>query len=169
MSLPRRSRVGAVYTESRMPGEVQFMATGMTDPIAELATLSTAQLRARWERAGGRPAPKRASRDLLLRLVAYHLQEQTEGGLSKATRRRLAKLGGLNGQDSQPPASPTPRLKPGCRLIREWHGVTHSVIVLDRGFDYRGTRYASLSQIARIITGARWSGPLFFGLRKTAS
>ncbi len=145
------------------------MATGMTDPIAELATLSTAELRARWERAGGRPAPKRASRDLLLRLVAYHLQEQTEGGLSKATRRRLAKLGGLNGQVSQPPASPTPRLKPGCRLIREWHGVTHSVIALDHGFDYRGTRYASLSQIARTITGARWSGPLFFGLRKAGS
>ncbi len=145
------------------------MATGMTDPIAELATLSAAELRARWERTGGRPAPKRASRDLLLRLVAYHLQAQTEGGLSKATRRRLAKLGGLNGQVSQPPASPTPRLKPGCRLIREWHGVTHSVIVLDHGFDYRGTRYASLSQIARTITGARWSGPLFFGVRKTAS
>ena len=145
------------------------MATGMTDRIAELATLSTADLRACWERAGGRPAPKRASRDLLLRLVAYHLQEQIEGGLSKATRRRLAKLGGLNGQVSQTPAPPTPRLKPGCRLIREWHGVTHSVIVLDHGFDYRGTRYASLSQIARIITGARWSGPLFFGLRKTAS
>ncbi len=145
------------------------MATGMTGAIAELATLSTAELRARWERTGGRPAPKRASRDLLLRLVAYHLQEQTEGGLSKATRRRLAKLGGLNGQVSQTPSPPTPRLKPGCRLIREWHGVTHSVIVLDHGFDYRGTRYASLSQIARTITGARWSGPLFFGLRKTAS
>ncbi len=145
------------------------MATGMTDPIAELATLSTAQLRARWERTGGRPAPKRASRDLLLRLVAYHLQEQTEGGLSKATRRRLAKLGGLNGQVSQTPAPATSRLKPGCRLIREWHGVTHSVIVLDHGFDYRGTRYASLSQIARSITGARWSGPLFFGVRRAVT
>ncbi len=145
------------------------MATGMTDPIAELATLSTAELRARWERAGGRPAPKRASRDLLLLLVAYHLQEQIEGGLSKATRRRLAKLGGLNGQVSRPPAPPTPRLKPGSRLIREWHGVAHSVIVLDDGFDYRGTHYARLSRIARTITGARRSGPLFLGLRKTAS
>ncbi len=169
MSLLRGSRVGAVYTEFRMPGEVQVMATGMTDQIAELATLSTAELRARWERAGGRPAPERASRDLLLRLVSYHLQEQTEGGRRKATRRRLAKLGGLNGQVSQTPAPATSRLKPGCRLIREWHGVTHSVIVLDHGFDYRGTRYASLSQIARIITGARWSGPLFFGLRNTGS
>ncbi len=78
------------------------MATGMTDPIAELATLSTAELRARWERAGGRPAPKRASRDLLLRLVAYDLQEQAEGGLRKATRRRLAKLAGLNGENREP-------------------------------------------------------------------
>ncbi len=145
------------------------MPISINDPIAELETLNTAELQARWERACGRPAPKRASRDLLLRLVAYHLQEQTEGGLSKATRRRLAKLGGLNGQVSQTPAPPTPRLKPGCRLIREWHGVTHSVIVLDDGFDYRGTRYASLSQIARIITGARWSGPLFFGVRRAVT
>ena len=85
------------------------MATRMTGPIAESETLSTAELRTRWERAGGRPAPKRASRDLLLRLVAYHLQAQTEGGLSKAMRRRLAKLGGLNGRVSQLPSPPTPR------------------------------------------------------------
>ncbi len=133
------------------------MATGMTDPIAELATLSTAELRARWERAGGRPAPKRASRDLLLRLVAYHLQEQTEGGLSKATRRRLAKLGGLKCQGSQTPTPATSRLKPGCRLIREWHGVTHSVIALDHGFDYRGTRYATAARSTRIAVTAAGS------------
>ena len=68
--------------------------------------MSTAELQARWEHACGRPAPKRASRDLLLRLVIYHLQEQTEGGLSKAIRRLLAKLGGVKGQVSQPPALP---------------------------------------------------------------
>ncbi len=61
------------------------------------------------------------------------------------------------------------RLKPGSHLIREWRGEVHRVTVLDDGFDYRGTRYASLSQIARAITGARWSGPLFFGLRNTGS
>ncbi len=116
-----------------------------------------------------RSVPKRANRDLLRRALAYHMQEQTEGGLSKSTRRRLAKLAGLNGENRAPISPHSVRLKPGSRLIREWHGVTHSVTVLGDGFDWRGTRYASLSQIARAITGARWSGPLFFGLRKTGS
>ncbi len=147
--------------------------TGMSEALArrlaELESASTADLRARWKRAYRHPAPKRASRDLLLRLVAYHLQEQAEGGLSKATRRRLAKLAGLNGENREPTSPHSVRLKPGSRLIREWRGEVHRVTVLDDGFDYRGVRYASLSRIARTITGARWSGPLFFGLRKTGS
>ena len=145
------------------------MPEALAGQLAELKSANTAELRARWERAYQHPAPKRASRDLLLRLVAYHLQEQAEGGLSKVTRRRLAKLAGLNGENREPISPHSVRLKPGSRLIREWHGVTHSVTVLGDGFDWRGTRYASLSQIARAITGARWSGPLFFGLRKTGS
>ncbi len=145
------------------------MADSLADRLAELGNLSVTDLRAWWERAFKRPAPRRISRDLLLRALAYHVQEQAEGGLSKATRRRLAKLAGLNGENREPISSPNHRLKSGSRLIREWHGVTHSVTVLDDGFDWRGNRYASLSQIARAITGARWSGPLFFGLRKSGS
>ncbi len=145
------------------------MTKTLPERISELETLSTTELRARWEQAIKRSIPKRASRDLLRRVLAYHMQEQTEGGLSKSTRRRLAKLAGLNGENREPISPPILRLKPGSRLIREWHGVTHSVTVLGDGFDWRGTRYASLSQIARAITGARWSGPLFFGLRKTGS
>ncbi len=137
--------------------------------LAELETLSTTELRARWEQAIKRPVPKRASRDLLLRTLAYHVQEQVEGGLSKSTRRRLAKLAGLNGENREPISPPILRLKPGSRLIREWRGEVHRVTVLEKGFDWRGDRYASLSQIARAITGARWSGPLFFGLRTTGS
>ncbi len=145
------------------------MTKTLPERISELETLSTTELRARWEQAIKRSIPKRASRDLLRRALAYHMQEQTEGGLSKSTRRRLAKLAGLNGENRAPISPPILRLKPGSRLIREWHGVTHSVTVLGDGFDWRGNRYASLSQIARAITGARWSGPLFFGLRKTGS
>ncbi len=145
------------------------MPEALARQLAELESANTAELRARWERAYQHPAPKRASRDLLLRLVAYHLQEQAEGGLSKATRRRLAKLAGLDGENREPILPHSVRLKPGSRLIREWCGEVHRVTVLDNGFDYRGTRYANLSQIARAITGARWSGPLFFGLRKTGS
>ncbi len=103
------------------------MSEALARQLAELESASTVDLRARWERAHKHPAPKRASRDLLLRLVAYHLQEQTEGGLSKSTRRRLTKLAGLNGENRAPILPPILRLKPGSRLIREWHGVTHSV------------------------------------------
>ena len=145
------------------------MTKTLPERLAELETLSTTELRARWEQAIKRPTPKRASRDLLRRALAYHVQEQAEGGLSKATRRRLAKLAGLNGENREPISPPIIRLKPGSRLIREWRGEVHRVTVLEKGFDWRGNRYASLSQIARAITGARWSGPLFFGLRKTGS
>ncbi len=141
------------------------MAKTIPDRIADLEALSTPDLRLQWEHAFGRPAPKRTSRDLLLRAVTYHLQEQAKGGLSKVALRRLARLADANGENSPPPPA-APRLKPGSRLVREWRGEAHQVTVLDDGFDYRGTRYTSLSRIARAITGTRWSGPLFFGLRK---
>ncbi len=145
------------------------MTKTLPERISELETLSTTELRARWEQAIKRSVPKRASRDLLRRVLAYHMQEQTEGGLSKSTRRRLAKLAGLNGENREPISPPILQLKPGSRLIREWRGEVHRVTVLDDGFEWRGNRYSSLSQIARTITGVRWSGPLFFGLRKTGS
>ncbi len=145
------------------------MANSLAERLAGLGTSSTAVLRAHWEQAFNRTVPKRFSRDLLLRALAYHVQERSEGGLSKSTRRRLAKLAGSNGENRQPITSPNLRLKPGSRLIREWRGEVHRVMVLEKGFDWRGDRYASLSQIARAITGARWSGPRFFGLRKTGS
>ncbi len=145
------------------------MTKNLPERLAELETLSTPELRARWEQAFKRPTPKRASHDLLLRTLAYHVQEQAEGGLNKVTRRRLAKLAGSNGENRQPISSPNLRLKPGSRLIREWRGEVHRVTVLEKGFDWRGDRYASMSQIARAITGARWSGPRFFGLRTTNS
>ena len=145
------------------------MADSLADRLADLEALSTAELRARWEQVFNRTAPTRARRDLLLRALAYHIQERSEGGLSKSTRRRLAKLAGLNGKNREAMSLHRVQLKPGSRLIREWRGEVHRVTVLDDGFDWRGNRYASLSQIARAITGARWSGPLFFGLRNTGS
>ncbi len=142
------------------------MPNKIAEQLAELETLARPELRARWDRALGQPAPKRVSRDLLLRALAHHLQEQAEGGLSKAALRRLAGLADpkIDGGRTRPAA---PRPRPGTRLVREWRGEVHRVDVIDGGFDYRGERYASLSRIAREITGTRWSGPLFFGLRKT--
>ena len=139
----------------------------MLEKIAALQTLGTGALRSLWQEAFGTPAPIRTSRDLLLRALAYRLQEQAEGGLSKAARRRLAGLADPKTAGG-PPSSAAPRPRTGTRLIREWQGEVHRVTVLDGGFEYRGRRYASLSRIAREITGTRWSGPLFFGLRKTA-
>ncbi len=144
------------------------MPKALARQLAELESASTAELRARWERAYRHPAPKRASRDLLLRAVAYHIQERAEGGLSKAALKRLAHLADPKGSDGRPPRPARPRLGLGTRLIREWRGEVHQVTVGEDGFDYRGMRYGSLSQIAPEITGTRWSGPLFFGLRKAA-
>ncbi len=94
------------------------MPKTLPERISELETLSTTELRACWEHAIKRSVPKRASRDLLRRALAYQMQEQTEGGLSKSTRRRLAKLAGLNGENRAPILPPILRLKPGSRLIR---------------------------------------------------
>jgi hypothetical protein len=106
------------------------------------------------------------SRDLLIRGVAYKVQEQAHGGLSLGIKRRLHSLS--EGSDLRGGASGAPAitLKPGTKLVREWHGHAHTVSVLDDGFEYRGERYPSLTRIARRITGVHWSGPLFFGIGK---
>lgn len=144
------------------------MSERISAQIAVLKGLDSAALRARWGETFSRPPPKKMSRDMLLRALAYHVQEQAFGGLSKAARRRLAALAEPKGKDSNPskPAPTVARPRPGTRLIREWRGVVHQVTVLEKGFDYQGERYTSLSQIARLITGTRWSGPKFFGLRE---
>ncbi len=145
------------------------MSDRLAREIAELEALDTASLRCRWVEAFGKPPPKRTSRDLLLRALAYQLQEQALGGLSKAARRRLAALADpAKGSNANASVPTTLRVRPGTRLVRSWGGEVHQVSVLEEGFDYRGKRYASLSEIARRITGTRWSGPLFFGLRKAS-
>jgi hypothetical protein len=101
--------------------------------------------------------------------VAWKIQEQAYGGLSAAARRRLADLAKTMDQDGDLARSRVARLKPGAKLIREWRGVTHTVIVLEDGFEWRGKRWLSLSVIAEQITGAHWSGPRFFGLNGKAA
>ena len=99
---------------------------------------------------------------LLVRSIAYRLQEQAFGGLKPATRKRLLAIAA--GADTLQTA--TPPIKPGTRLIRDWHGETHEVMVFDKGYHWRGETYGSLSAIARKITGTRWNGHVFFGLKK---
>ena len=138
----------------------------LPDRLAALAALTLGDLRLEWRRLY-RAEPPRLSRDIMARAIAYRLQEIAQGGLSKVTRRRMATLAGGFDVDGRIAAPAGPRIKPGSRLIREWHGRTHTVCVTDEGFEFEGRTYASLTKIARDITGAQWSGPRFFGLTKT--
>ena len=144
-------------------------ALSVTEMLRVLQDSETSTLRVRWAADFGRPAPKRMGRDLLLRILAYRVQEQVEGGLSKVARKRLAGAAGSHDSGDSATTSPVSRPKPGTRLVREWRGEAHHVTVGEDSFEYRGDRYRSLSEIERTITGTRWSGPLFFGLRKPAS
>ncbi len=108
------------------------------------------------------------ARDLLVLGVAWKIQEQAYGGLGAATKRRLTDLAKTMEQDGDLARSRVARLKPGAKLIREWRGETHTVAVLEDGFEWQGKRRRSLSVIAKLITGAHWSGPRFFGLNGKA-
>jgi len=132
--------------------------------IEHLDAMDAAALRAAWEEAVSRPPPPHASDDYMRSVLAYRIQEEAGPKLSVVTRRRLEKIAaGFDGDPSYRPV-PSVRMKAGTKLLREWNGATHEVRVLDDGFEYRGERHKSLSAIARAITGARWSGPRFFGL-----
>ncbi|MFP5328550.1 MAG: DUF2924 domain-containing protein [Alphaproteobacteria bacterium] len=124
--------------------------------VRALERLDLHGLREEWRRRYGGP-PKMRSTELLARLLAWRIQADAFGGLD-ATTIRLLKA------DSLPP--PRPVLEPGMRLAREWQGRRYEVDVLDKGFRYDGANYRSLSEVARAITGTRWNGLRFFGLRK---
>jgi hypothetical protein len=129
--------------------------------IGGLAKLDGATLKAQWRTLYGSAPPRRITRGLLIGAVAYRLQQQALGGLTPATRRLLNAVG-KHVEETPVRREPTP----GMILLRAWHGVNHRVTVLDGGVEYREQRYRSISQVARVITGSRWSGPLFFGLRQ---
>lgn len=136
----------------------------LSEEIARLKGLTIFELRSEWRRHLRITPPMRLSRDLLIRAVAYQLQEKVLGGLSKTVLRRLSVAPAGAGEIATRQSRKTVSLKPGTRLVREWHGVTHSVLVHADGFEWQGKRHRSLSEIARAITGAHWSGPRFFGL-----
>jgi hypothetical protein len=131
--------------------------------LQTLPALSPDELRKEWRRLY-RSQPPRLSRDLLVRAIAYRIQELRYGGLSKATSRKLAGLVNARLSDEEIDSQGARKVRPGARLVREWNGRTHTVTVEEEGFTYAGRSYRSLSAIAREITGARWSGPRFFGL-----
>ena len=145
------------------------MSHRVATEIDGLSTLDIPQLIEAWESALKEPAPKHLRRQIFLPLLLYKLQEKAHGGLKPEVRQRLRKLAksfesGTAGTKANL-ISPL-KFKPGTRVSRTWQTKTHHVVVTDRGFEYNGQTYQSLSHIARSITGTRWSGPLFFGLKK---
>jgi Protein of unknown function (DUF2924) len=145
--------------------KVSATNSALADEIAALRQATCADLKERWRALYGTEPPWHISRDLLIRALAYRIQEQALGGLKPSTRRLLAKVAADASARRPIERSPQATLTPGTVLLREWHGNQHRVIVREDGILFRGKQYKSLSQVAYRITGTRWSGPLFFGLR----
>lgn len=125
--------------------------------LARIAALCRDEARALYRKLHRRPAPPAFSHDLTVRACAYRLQEQVLGGLSPETRLLLDRLARGKAQGRW--------IKPGSTIVRSWRGATHQVTVTPDGFLWNGAVHGSLSEIARAITGTRWNGPRFFGLR----
>jgi len=136
----------------------------LTVEIAGLSKASIKHLRERWKTLCGKEPSGCIGRSILIRVIAYRLQEEAFGGLKPFAQQILDRVCDGHRETAQL-RSPRPRAGAGTVLIREWRGVRHRVIVLDDDVAYRGRRYKSLSEVARAITGTRWSGPLFFGLK----
>jgi hypothetical protein len=141
--------------------------------IAGLPKLSHAELKALWREYFG-VEPPAYRRGFLVRGLAHRLQELTYGPLKPAYQARLdAMIAGTEKPNGGGRSGRRPRqevnLLEGTKLLREWRGVTDEVTVIDGGYEHQGWRYRSLSAVARVIAGSQWSGPLFFGLRKTGS
>jgi hypothetical protein len=130
--------------------------------VLALPDCARGELEEKWRALWGTEPPRHASREFLIRAVAYGIQAQAFGGLDDKTLHLLRKANGPNGGQRKPKI----RLGNGSKLFREWHGETHEVLVLEKGFAWRGETYPSLSAIARAITGAHWNGWAFFGLKR---
>ncbi|QLH40887.1 MAG: DUF2924 domain-containing protein [Defluviicoccus sp.] len=138
--------------------------------VAALPEKSTAELKQLWRELYDREPPP-YNRAFLVKRLAYRIQELAMGGLSAWAEAKLKAL--VEEEDrrvkGKVPVRKGDRPISGTRLIREWRGVEHTATVLDDGFECQGRKFKSLSAIARAITGTRWSGPLFWGLRNHRS
>ena len=137
--------------------------------IARLRDLDLRDLRAVWQKHYGTTAPKTLRRKILVLSIAWRIQANAAGGLKPATRKYLRQVAeaARSGVRVQPPSAG--RIRAGTRLIRVWRDKTHTVTALADGFEWQGTRYRSLSEIARTMTGTRWNGLVFFGVKSNAS
>jgi hypothetical protein len=130
-----------------------------------LDDMTPAQLRAEWRSSWRRPAPE-IGPDLLRRGIAWKRQSRVQGELPQHVRRELDSVLKRLREGKAAVADDRISLKPGTRLVREWRGTMHQVVVLENGYEHDGRHYASLTQVASAITGMHWSGPRFFDLKK---
>jgi hypothetical protein len=134
------------------------MMAGVEEQLAALPALGSAELKARWAALTGAPVP-RISPSMMRLALAWEIQARALGGLSRGARQELAQLARADTR--------TTPARPGMRLVREWNGVAHVVMVgEDTVIRWQGQEWRSLSEVARAITGTRWSGPAFFGLKR---
>ncbi len=147
----------------------------MTKTIEELQALSRPELITKWKKLFGTNSPQHARKDYLIKHIAWELQAKKEGGLSAQSKKQLDKLAGKMAKKEEFSESDinesckekqTLEIKAGTKLIREYKGEKHEVIALDKGFEYQGKQYRSLSGIAKEITGSQWNGKVFFGVKK---
>jgi hypothetical protein len=140
------------------------------EQIAKLRTFSRGQLLEIWQKLYQRSAPPGIRRELLIPFLAYRIQERAYGGLSSSALSELRRIArSLEKSAGSTKLILRPTVKVGTRFLRGWQGETHEVIATKSGYEYRGARFRSLSEIARKITGTRWSGPAFFGLKNGKS
>jgi hypothetical protein len=132
-----------------------------------LQALPITAVRSLWHQTFKSTPPTCARKEFLIRILAHAMQGRAYKALSKSCAKALQELAQIEVSTHSDAAIDT-KLKPGARLVRRWGGANHEVMVMDRGFAYRGSAYTSLTEVARRITGAHWSGPRFFGLQRTS-
>lgn len=150
----------------------RFGVGGDSDVVAELERLPTmpiAALRKRYQELFRTDPPKAFGPDLLRRSIAHRIQERAYGGLPPATQRLLDQLVRTAADKPNGRLELPRRIKPGCELLRTWNRRVYRVAILETGFAYDGKTFTSLSEIATLITGTKWNGPRFFGLRSSKS
>jgi len=157
-----------VSDKQTAPGKSGRNTLGQGNPLdidlAHLAKLAIGDLRDLWRRRFNAEPPAIQSGDVLRRMVAWKIQVEAFGDLAPEATSRIRRLTRAGQEGAAQSMASTTGLKAGSILVREWRGVEQRVLVLDKGFEYRDKRFKSLSQVARTITGTRWSGPRFFGL-----
>ncbi len=135
--------------------------------IARLPDLDITELRARWKKLFGNPAPKSLRRKFLAKAVAFQMRLNAAGGLSPHVRRRLREIADAARRGEVDAVLGSPGIKRGTQMMRQWKDKTYTVTTLDHGFEFEGKVFSSLSAIAKAITGTNWNGYAFFGIKRT--